>query len=61
MAIAAFVALDRLWRRWRSRRRFRPAPGWPANPDGSWPGRAWQPPPEWPPAPAGWDFWDDDR
>lgn len=35
-------------------RRFNPAPGWPAPPEGWLPPEGWQPDPAWPPAPEGW-------
>ena len=41
-------------------RRFNPAPGWPAAPDGWSPEPGWKPDPSWPAAPAGWQLWIDD-
>jgi hypothetical protein len=41
-------------------RRFNPAPGWPAAPEGWSPEPGWKPDPTWPPAPAGWQLWVDD-
>lgn len=35
-------------------RRFNPAPGWPAAPEGWLPPAGWRPDPSWPAAPPGW-------
>ena len=41
-------------------RRFNPAPGWPAAPEGWSPEPGWKPDPSWPAAPPGWQLWLDD-
>ncbi len=38
-------------------KKFNPAPGWPAPPEGWVPPDGWQPDMSWPPAPAGWQLW----
>ena len=42
-------------------RRFNPAPGWPAAPEGWTPEPGWTPDPSWPAAPPGWQLWVDDE
>ncbi|MET4610655.1 hypothetical protein ABIC28_001633 [Rhodococcus sp. PvR044] len=41
-------------------KKFNPAPGWPAAPEGWLPFAGWEPDAAWPPAPAGWQIVIDD-